>query len=139
MLTHEAKPYLTLIQTMGQMLHEVGYQLKLRSEIRGFAAESASIAWACSREALQLRVDLDVDDDAQVITLSPGTQIEFKLEFEFRREFINPYGCFEMLDTKVTHGSLWSETTIEAHEDVGDQVAILIENVAASHYHSGTR
>lgn len=28
---------------------------------------------------------------------------------------------------------------LEAHDDVGDQVAILIENVVASHYHSGTR
>ena len=28
---------------------------------------------------------------------------------------------------------------LEAHEDVGDEIAILIENVAASHYYSGTR
>lgn len=139
MLTHEGKPDLTLIQTMGQMLHEIGYQLKLSPEIRERAAESARLAWACSRETLQLQVDLDVDDDAQVITLVPGTQLEFELEFAFRRELVNPYGCFEMLDTTVFHDKLWSHTILEAHEDVGDEVTILIEQVSANHYHSGTR
>ena len=46
---------------------------------------------------------------------------------------------FEMLDATVFHGGLWSHTLLESHEDVGDEIAILIENVAASHYHSGTR
>lgn len=138
MLTHEAKPDLTLIQTMGQMLHEVGYRLKLSPEIRDRAAESARIAWAGEREELELRVDLDVDDDARVITLVPGTQIEFELEFVFR-ELENPYGCFELLETTVFRGKLWSHTMLEDHEEVGDEVAILIEQVAASHYHSGTR
>ena len=90
MLTHESKPDLTLIQTLGQMLNEVGYQLKLSPEIRTMVAEPARLAWACSRETLQLQVDLDVDDDAQVITLVPGTHLEFELEFAFRRELINP-------------------------------------------------
>ena len=138
MLTHETKPDLTLIQTLGQMLNEVGYQLKLSSEIRERAAESERLAWASEREELQLKVDLDVDDDARVITLVPGTQLGFELEFVFR-ELENPYGCFELLDTTVFHDKLWSHTMLEAHEDVGDEIAILIENVAASHYYSGTR
>ena len=134
MLTHESKPDLTLIQTLGQMLNEVGYQLKLSPEIRTMVAEPARLAWACSRETLQLQVDLDVDDDAQVITLVPGTHLEFELEFAFRRELINPYGCFEMLNTTVFHGKLWSGTMLESHEDVGDEVARLIENVATNYY-----
>lgn len=137
MLTHEAKPDLTLIQTMGQMIHEIGYQLKLSPEIRARATESARLAWASDGEELELQVDLDVDD-AQVITLVPGTQLGFELEFVFR-ELENPYGCFELLDTTVFHDKFWSHTMLEAHEDVGDEIAILIENVAASHYYSGTR
>ena len=81
MLTHEAKPDLTLIQTMEQMIHEIGYQLKLSPEIRARAAESVRLAWTSDGEELELQVDLDV----------------------------------------------------------GDEIAILIENVAASHYYSGTR
>ena len=137
MLTHEAKPDLTLIQTMGQMIHEIGYQLKLSPEIRARAAESARLAWTSDGEELELQVDLDVDD-AQVITLVPDTQLGFELEFVFR-ELENPYGCFELLDTTVFHDKPWSHTMLEAHEDVGDEIAILIENVAASHYYSGTR
>ena len=139
MLKHEDKPDLTLIQTMGQILHEIGYQLKLSQEIQTMASETARLAWACSRETLTIKVDMEIDDDAQVITMVPGTQLELELEFEFRRELINQYGCFEMLDTTVTHGGLWSHTMLEAHENVGDEITILIENVTASHYHSGTR
>lgn len=137
MLTHETKPDLSLIQTMGQMIHEIGYQLKLSPEIRARAAESARLAWTSDGEELELQVDLDVDD-AQVITLVPGTQLGFELEFVFR-ELENPYGCFELADTTVFHDKPWSHTMLEDHEDVGDEIAILIENVAASHYYSGTR
>ena len=83
-------------------------------------------------------MDLDVDDGQQVITLVLGTHLEFELEFVFR-ELENHYGCFELLDTTVTRGNLWSHTMLEPHEDVGDEITILIETVAASHYHSGTR
>lgn len=138
MLMHEAKPDLTLIQTMGQMLHEIGYRLKLSPEIRERATESARLAWSGDVEELELQVDMDVDDDTQVITLVPGTQLEFELEFCLR-ELENPYGCFEMLDTTVFHVGLWSHTMLEAHENVGDEITILIESVATSHYHSGTR
>lgn len=61
MLTHESKPYLTLIQTMGQILHEIGYQLKLSQEIQTMASETARLAWACSRETLTLKVDMEID------------------------------------------------------------------------------
>lgn len=61
MLKHEDKPDLTLIQTMGQILHEIGYQLKLSQEIRERATESARLAWACSRETLTLKVDMEID------------------------------------------------------------------------------
>ena len=80
---------------------------------------------------------MDIYDAERVIVLTPGTQLALELEFVFR-ELENHYGCFEMLDTTVFHGKLWSHTMLEAHEDVGDEIAILIENVA-SHYHSGTR
>ena len=138
MLTHESKQDLTLIQTLGQMLDEVGYQLKLSSEIRELAAESARLAWSGDREELALKVNIDVDDDARVITLVDGTHLELQVEFVFK-ELEGPIYTFEMLDATVFHGGLWSHTLLESHEDVGDESAILIENVAASHYHSGTR
>ena len=50
MLTHDSKPDLTLIQTLGQMLNEVSYQLKLRSEIRTRLIRATSRAWKGSRE-----------------------------------------------------------------------------------------
>ena len=102
------------------------------------ASEKARLAWACSLETLMLKVDMEIDDDAQVITMVPGTQLELELEFEFR-QLISQYGCFDMLDTTVTHGGLWCHTMLEAHDDVGDEVRILIETVAANHYRSGTR
>lgn len=137
MLTHEAKPNLSLIQTLGQMLNEVGYQLRLSSEIRERAEEAARLSLASEREELTLRVDLDIDDAERVIVLTPGTQLGFELEFVFRE--IDHYGFLEGLETTVANGELNSSTMLESHEDVGDEIAILIENVAASHYHSGTR
>lgn len=77
MLTHESKPDLTLIQTLGQTLNEV--------------------------------------------------------EFAFK-ELDGPLYTFEMLDTTVFHGKLWSGTMLEPHEDVGNEVARLIENVATNYY-----
>ena len=136
MLTHEAKPDLTLIQTMGQMIHEIGYQLKLSPEIRARAEEAARLSLASEREELTLWVDLDIDDAERVIVLTPGTQLGFELEFVFRE--IDHYGCFEGLETTVANGELNSSTMIEAHEDVGDEVATLVEDLATSHYHSGT-
>lgn len=136
MLTHESKPDLTLIQTLGQMLNELGYQLKLSSEIRERAEETARLSWASEREELTLWVDLDIDDAERVIVLTPGTQLGFELEFVFRE--IDHYGCFEVLETTVANGELNSSTMFEAHEDVGDEVATLIEDLATAHYHSGT-
>ena len=103
MLTHESKTDLTLIQTLGQMLNEVGYQLKLSSEIRTRLIHATRRAWKGSREELELKVDLNVDDAARVIALVDGTQ-------------------------------LWSGTMLESHEDVGNEVARLIENVATNYY-----
>ena len=45
MLTHDSKPDLTLIQTLGQMLNELGYQLKLSSEIRTRLIHATRKAW----------------------------------------------------------------------------------------------
>ena len=133
MLTHEAKPDLTLIQTMGQMIHEIGYQLKLSPEIRARLIHTTSKAWMGTREELVLKVDLNIDDVARVITLVDGTQLDLEVEFVFK-EMGWPSYTFELLDTTVLHGKLWSGTMLESHEDVGDEVAILIENLAANYY-----
>ena len=109
MLTHERNPDLTLIQTLGQMLNEVGYQLKLSSEIRTRLIHARMRAWAGSREELALKVDLDVDEDARVITLVDGTQLDLEVEFVFK-ELDGPIYTFEMLDTTVLHGKLWSSS-----------------------------
>lgn len=133
MLTHEAKPYLTLIQTMGQMLHEMGYHLKLSPEIRTRLIHATRKAWKGSREELVLKVDLDVDEDARVITLVDGTQLDLEVELVFK-ELEGPLYTFEMLDTTVFHGKLWSSTMLEPYEDVGNEVARLIENLATNYY-----
>ena len=133
MLKHEDKPDLTLIQTLGQMLNEVGYQLKLSSEIRTRLIHATRKAWKGSRKELALKVDLDVDDGARVIALVDGTQLELEVEFAFK-ELEGPLYTFEMLDTTVFHGKLWSGTMLESHEDVGNEVARLIENVATNYY-----
>lgn len=138
MLKHEDKPDLTLIQTLGQMLNEVGYQLKLSSEIRTQLIHATRKAWKGSLEELALKVNLDVDDDARVITLVDGTQLDLEVEFVLLG-LNNPYGTFEMLDTTVFHGELWSGIMIEPHEDVGDEITTLIEKLAASHYHCSAR
>ena len=133
MLTHDSKPDLTLIQTLGQMLHEVGYQLKMSPEIRTRLIHTTSKAWMGTREELVLKVDLNIDDVARVITLVDGTQLDLEVEFVFKEMGWPPY-TFELLDTTVLHGKLWSGTMLESHEDVGDEVAILIENLAANYY-----
>lgn len=138
MLTHETKPDLTLIQTLGQMLNEVGYQLKLSSEIRTQLIHATRKAWKGSRDELALKVDLDVDDGARVITLVDGAQLDLEVEFVFK-ELEGPLYTFEMLDTTVFHGRLWSHTMLESHEDVGDEITTLIEKLAASHYHCSAR
>ena len=51
MLTHETKPDLSLIQTLGQMLNEVGYQLRLSSEIRERAEEAARFSWQANERS----------------------------------------------------------------------------------------
>ena len=135
MLAHESKPDLTLIQTLGQMLNEVGYQLKLSSEIRTQLIHATRKAWKGSREELALKVDLNVDDDARVITLVDGTQLDLEVEFVLRG-LNNPYGTFDMLDTTVFHGELWSGIMLESHEDVGDEIVRLIENLATIYYGS---
>ena len=73
------------------------------------------------------------DDDARVITLVDGTQLDLEVEFVFK-ELEGPLYTFEMLDTTVSHGKLWSGTMLESHEDVGNEVARLIENVATNYY-----
>lgn len=77
--------------------------------------------------------DLNVDDDARVITLVDGTQLDLEVEFAFK-ELDGPIHTFEMLDTTVFHGKLWSGTMLESHEDVWNEVARLIENVATNYY-----
>ena len=62
-----------------------------------------------------------------------GTQLELEAEFAFK-ELEGPLYIFEMLDTTVFHGKLWSSTMLESHEDVGDEIARLIENVATNYY-----
>ena len=133
MLTHDSKPDLTLIQTLGQMLNEVGYQLKLSPEIRTKLIHTSRKAWKGSLEELALKVDIDVDDDARVITLVDGTHLELEVEFAFK-ELEGSLYTFEMLDTTVFHRKLWSGTMLEFHEDVGNEVARLIENVATNYY-----
>lgn len=53
-----------------------------------------------------------------------------------RGVFLGQLFTFEMLDTTVFHGKLWSGTMLESHEDVGDEVAKLIENLATIYYGS---
>lgn len=61
------------------------------------------------------------------------TQLDLEVEFVFK-ELEGPLYTFEMLDTTVFHGKLWSGTMLISHEDVGNEVARLIENVATNYY-----
>ena len=106
MLTHETTPELSLLQALGD-LSRADYEFKFAPAVR------------------QTILDLTL-----IQTLG---QMLNEVEFAVK-ERDGPLYTFEMLDTTVFHGKLWSGTMLEYHEDVGNEVARLIENVATNYY-----